>query len=187
VDAYYYDLDGSRIPLRAAGMVAVDLRVAARTDVGENTLGTVRREGTELRAGIVMVDEHTLDAPTTQALDAAGALHPVYRAGDDALVVVLPEVRIEADDDAQAARVRGLVAAEPASEIVGETGHRLIARPGSGRGLDALRLANRVTETIRPKVAQARLLRVLPRPGPRPGEGGGPEGRSQPSGGGAGP
>jgi hypothetical protein len=89
----------------------------------------------------------------------------VFRAADGSLLVVLPEVRIEAADERQARKIRrALDGASVASEVVRDKGEQLVVRPRSHKGGDALELANLVAETVEPPMAQARFLRVVPRP-----------------------
>jgi hypothetical protein len=98
------------------------------------------------------------DAPA--ALEAGDA--PVYEAEDGSTLAVLPEVRVECADpavlDAVAASLSGATVTDRSEE-------RLVIRPDSGRGEDALAIANRVHEGFAVDVAQARFRRVVPRPG----------------------
>ena len=163
-DTYYYDADGSQVPLRAADKVAVDWGAAANAQIAPNELAALKEHGTELRGDVAMLPSAALTHPVAEALDKAGALHPVFKSDDGGLVVVLPEVRIEAANEAQAAKVREYIDSTD-SELVRESGDQLVVRPTSHRGADALTLANRIAEEMNPPMTQARLLRVVPRPG----------------------
>jgi hypothetical protein len=163
-DAYYYDADGSQVRLHASDAFAVDWGAAEKASVPAGDLAALREHGTELRGDVAMVPASAVPTPVEEALDAAGALHPVFRSDDGALVVVLPEVRVEAADAAQAAKVREVVDSTD-SEMVRDTGEQLVVRPTSQRGADALTLANRIEEEVHPLMTQARFLRVVPRPG----------------------
>jgi hypothetical protein len=100
------------------------------------------------------------------ALDQAGALQPVYRSADGALVVVLPEVRIDLADTEQASQLHDYLASHDlTSEVLRDTGEQVVLRPTSNRGDDALSLANSIEETVHPPMSQARFLRIVPRPG----------------------
>jgi hypothetical protein len=165
-EAYYY-ADGSQVPLHRAEELAVDLPTADRASLPKDVLNRLSKHGRELRKGIVLLDGSQVPSDVADALDAVGALPPVFRSSDGSLVVVLPEVRVEAADKEQAERVRRyLHSSEVESEMVRDSGERLVLRPASGRGADALDLANRIVEKIHPLMAQARFLRVVPRPGP---------------------
>ena len=122
--------------------------------------------GRELTKALRLVDGTDLPEPLRHTLDAAGALQPVYGTADDARVVVLPEVRVEASDPETRKGLRDLVKDSDAEMTESKPGRFVISVP-SGRGDDALTLANRVVEELRPEVAQARFIHVVPRPGPR--------------------
>jgi hypothetical protein len=89
---------------------------------------------------------------------------PVFRAEDGSLVAVLPEVRVESTDP----KVLDEVAASVGAATVERSEERLVIRPDSGRGEDALAIANQVHEAFDVDVAQARFRRVVPRPGVEP-------------------
>jgi hypothetical protein len=164
-DAYYYDSDGSQVPLHASDEVAVSWDAAAQSELPRDVLATLKQHGRELRGGVAMLPSAAVTDEMAEALDAAGALQPVYRSEDGALVVVLPEVRVEVADEAQAAQVRDyLRTMDLASEVVRDTGEHFVVRPASNRGVDALDLANRLEEEMHPPMTQARFLRVVPRP-----------------------
>jgi hypothetical protein len=164
--AYYYDVDGSQIQLEPADQIAVDLDAARTAKLPRNVLDGIETKGRELRGGVVMLGAGDLSPDFVEALNEVGALQPVFGSGDGALVVVLPEVRIETADQSQATDLREwLRSADVDSEVVRDTGDRLVVRPTSGRGSDALDLANSIEEEVHPPVAQPRFLRVVPRPG----------------------
>lgn len=164
--AYYYDVDGSRIRLDPADQLAVDLGAARTAKLPREVVSAIERDGRELRGGVVMLGVGDVSEEVAEALDEAGALQPVYGADDGALIVVLPEVRIEAADESQATDLRKwLRSANVDTEVVRDTGDRLVVRPTSGRGSDALDLANSIEEEVHPPIAQPRFLRVVPRPG----------------------
>jgi hypothetical protein len=166
-DAYYYDADGSRVPLRASSEVAVNWAAADRSELPKDVLATLKEHGRELRGGVAMLPSSAVPDDVAEALDAAGALQPVYRSEEGALVVVLPEVRVEVADEAQAAEVRDYLSTmDLDSEVIRDTGEQFVVRPASNRGVDALDLANRIEEKMHLPMSQARFLRVVPRPGP---------------------
>lgn len=164
-DAYYYDVDGSRVPLHRAPEVAVDLGAARASTAGADRVDTLAREGRELRGGIVMLDPERVPNELAEELDDAGAVQPVYGNEADGFIVVLPEVRIETESESEAERVRSHLESRGQDvELVDDAGGRIVVRPKSGRGADALAIANRLTEEARPAMAQPRFLRVVPRP-----------------------
>lgn len=154
-DDSYYWAGGRKVPLLASDQVVVDLDSTALRGKAE-ALG---REGRRLTGSLVMVPAAT----AREALEGApSGLHPVYRAADDTLIAVLPEIRVEAPPD-RLAQVRRSVRGAHVTEHDDE---RLVLVPDSGRGEDALRIANELSETGGLDVSQARFVRVVPRPGP---------------------
>jgi hypothetical protein len=87
----------------------------------------------------------------------------VYQTDDKSLLVVLPEVRVETTDPAKEQRLYDLVKQSDAVVAEAKRG-RFVIRPSSGRGIDALALANRVVERVKPDIAQVRFVHIVPRP-----------------------
>ncbi|GIM91837.1 hypothetical protein [Paractinoplanes toevensis] len=155
----YYWARQRRVPLDDTALVAVDVAVARRARLWDGAPA-----GTPAGAGMVLVPAADLSPELHERLRAAGAEQPVLRHGDT-LLVVLPEVRVESADPGRAATVESAVADYPESISVErpEPG-RLILRPGSGLGGDALDLANYLHEHAGPDAAQARFLRIVDHP-----------------------
>jgi hypothetical protein len=123
---------------------------------------SLKRSGRPLREGVVIVPWSAIPDERRELLEGDGALLPVFEQ-DGALVVVLPEVRVEGVDSGQVPAIKAwLNAAEHDAELVEEQGMRVTLRPRSGRAADALRIANEVGEQVRPALSQARFLRVVP-------------------------
>ena len=158
----YYYAGGDRIDLEPSkGHVAVDLEAAREAGLGDE-LKAVLSHGSPLRRQMILVDRADLQEGVEQRLASAHAIQPVFRHGV-ALLVALPEVRVEAPGkEAQAVR-RYLQQHAPSAEIVREQGDLLVLRPRSGRGIDALHLATQLAEAVGPTMAQPRFLRIVPR------------------------
>jgi hypothetical protein len=153
----HYFAAGERVELDATDDVAVDLDIAA--SLGADTI-PLEALGTPLRGRLVLVPS----AEVPGSLDGTAALQPVYRAGG-ALIVVLPEVRVEAGSVALAQAVRDCVGAGPVPvHVVLDDGDLITLRPTSGRGADALDVANLLHDEVGPLMAQPRFLRITPRP-----------------------
>jgi hypothetical protein len=164
-DAYYYDSDGYKVLLEGANELAVDLTAAESAELSAPELTKLKVNGRELRGGVVMLDADDVPGDIVAALDAVGALQPVFGAKSSGLIVVLPEVRIETGNEDEARKVRRfLESSDIDAEVVRDAGEFMVVRPRSGRGVDALQLANRVEEAVHPLMAQAHFLRVVPRP-----------------------
>jgi hypothetical protein len=111
---------------------------------------------------MAIVDRAALGDELHDRLRAAGALQPVYRSGA-ALVVPMPEVRVELEGDQRRAALDAIDAAHVAAEVTEETPERLSLRPTSGSGDDALDLANFIHEHAHPAAASVRMLQVVPK------------------------
>lgn len=157
----YYFSGGRRIRLeRDSQIVGVLLQHPAVASSGLRA--TLRREGRQLQQGVVIVPWSSIPPERRGPWEDAGALLPVY-AQDGALIVVLPEVRIEGTDANQVPAIKEwLKAAQREAEVVEERGTRMTLRPRSGRAAEALQIANEVEEHMHPALSQARFLRVVP-------------------------
>ena len=159
---FYYYAGGKRIPLELdPEHVAVDVgEVGSR---GGRRPDPAAVEGAvELRSGLYLVERSSLPADERRRLDQEDALLPVYQY-EDALVVILPEVRVEIAEGSETEVHRFLEEADVPNQILTDKGTRLVVRPESGRGEDALRLANKLQESVPGEMAQARFLRRVPK------------------------
>jgi hypothetical protein len=158
--ARYYWAGGRRIPLLPSTDVVIDLDSEVARG---SSIGALRGKGRQLSPSLLLVPRAEADAALGGAAATARGVHPVYRTEDGSLVAVLPQVRVESGDP----RTLDAVSASLTHAHVAErTDERLVLEPDSGRGDDALTLANELAETASPDVAQARFVRVVPRPGP---------------------
>ena len=157
--AYYY-ASGQKIELDDdADHVAVDRQAAARAGVE-----IPASPGMHAAGGIVIAPRSAFDETALQRLQKAGALQPVYKR-DRAVVVAMPEVRIEVDNAQQHAKVMKVLGEASAGHtIADDSPDRIVVRPASGNGEDALRIANRVYERAKPASASVRFVQVVPKP-----------------------
>jgi hypothetical protein len=167
----YYYAGGKKVELAAADdLVAVDERALAAAAVPEAVGNALRKSVQSLSGGVALLNRADLGAHAAAAvlaLEAAGATHPVYRS-QGALVVVLPEVRVEETRGAQRKHLTDWLASHAHETVVtSRSADRLVLEPKSGQGGDALTLANELTEQVGPELAQARFLRVVPGPSTR--------------------
>lgn len=161
-----YRANGEEVRLEPTELIAVDLPAATETGVSKDTLERIEN-GRHLRKGIVLLNRSDLSDEVQESLEDAGVAHPVYRDPTGALTVVLPEVRVEADTDESQAKVRAELEGDEADvEVVEDDDSRFVLRPASGRGIDALELANNLYDRARPAMSQPRLLRLVDRPEP---------------------
>lgn len=163
-DAYFYDDRGEAHSLEPSGRVALDLEIARNLGLGDELLERWRSDGIEVRHAIVIVEVDTVPEDAAAALDEASALFPVFEA-DGALIMVLPEIRVQSAGTQMTAKLQEYLDSSPiAAEVEQQSGERLVIRPATGRGWDALDLANLIEEALHPPMAQARFVRVARRP-----------------------
>lgn len=161
----YYYAGGQRIELTPAeDLLAIDEQHFTM-EAGPQAVRTeVQQAAQPLRAGIRLVRRKALSPQTEAVLKQAGALQPVFRA-QEAIVVVLPEVRVEESRPARKKRLEEWIKSHSEQALVrSEREGRIVLEPVSGHGEDALAIANALTEEVEPEMAQARFLRVLQRP-----------------------
>ncbi len=163
----YYWAGDRKIPLDpSTDWIAVDFaRMSALPKGVQQRIG----KGGQPRAfkGMIhLVSRRAVPDDVYAKLDRASAILPVYRHGDT-LLVAFPEVRVEAQRT-QRSKIRSIVEQGPKkATITGQRGETVVLRPVSGRGVDAIALANTLYETVHPRMAQARFVRIVPRPDPR--------------------
>lgn len=159
----YYYAGGRKIQLEADDEhVAVDRAVAESAGLSGSALGS---GSPDLRSGLVLSQRSSLGDKAFDALLGAGALRPVYR-HDQAVLVALPEVRVEYDDPTQRNAVKKLLASDfHDAAISEETDDRLVLKPRSGDARDALRMANEIYEHAHPAASSVRFVQFMPKPG----------------------
>ena len=160
--AYYY-AGGRRVDLETDDEhVAVDQTAAEKAGLGPRLAGALRPERA---SGVVLANRSALGEDTVARLRQADALHPVYKR-DRAVVVALPEVRVEFDNAAQRRAVKDLLATSGLAEhtIAEDTDDRLVVHPASGSGDDALKIANDIFERAHPAASSVRFVQFVPKP-----------------------
>jgi hypothetical protein len=166
-NAKSYYAQGGRVPLEPAKYVAFLTELAAASRVSKNLINEVKAEGRELTRNVYLVAISKVKDQLDE-LDEKGVTQPVFRDPSGALVVLLPELRVETTTKPGLARVRKAVHKLDHLEVLRDDGEQLLLRPTSGRGLDALDLANDLYEGARPAMSQPRFLRVVDSPRPSP-------------------
>ncbi len=165
----YYYASGKRIPIEEdKTQVAVDVHRADAAGLKAVLDGV---SGAQLPGNVVLAPRGALDDKGFERLREAGALRPVYR-HDRAVMVALPEIRVEIDDERQRKAVLASIDHSPHPvEISDQNEDRLLLRPISGSGDEALDVANFVFEQAHPAAASIRFVQYMPRPEPRPPKG----------------
>ncbi len=161
----YYYAGGQRIDLtRVEDMLAIDEQRLMGAAVPEAIREEVRQAVQPLRAGIGLARRASLSPKTTAVLKKAGALQPVFRA-QGALMVALPEVRVEESRPTKQRPLEEWIRSHSEQALIRSRREgQIVLEPVSGHGEDALVMANTIMEEMETEMAQARFLRVLPRP-----------------------
>jgi hypothetical protein len=161
--ARYYYAGGRRIELETDDEhVAVD-EMRARAAGLDAEVERASAGASRLPGGVVLTPRASLDEKRLASLRQADALRPVYRR-DRAVVVALPEVRVEFDHPSQRRAVMDALANAPHRVTVSdETKDGLVLQPTSGSSDDALSLANYVYEHARPAAASVRFVQFVPK------------------------
>jgi hypothetical protein len=104
------------------------------------------------------------DSETTGVKNALPQ-YPVYTSGESGYMVALPEVRVQEQCVEPSPKFAAWLAKnEDRIEVVGQKRGQTIIRPLSGKGEDAIQIANEIYEEIEPAMSQPRFLRVVDRP-----------------------
>jgi hypothetical protein len=163
--SYYYTAN-EKVPIEPdPGHVAIDFAPLHQSASTKLRLWLEKHQAIPaLRGELRLIERATLPDPVYAEIKERSALHPVYRYGDT-LLIVLPEVRVEGRSKAHQDRIRAFVEnGSVRASVESRNDGQLILRPVSGKGSDALVLANAVHENLHPPMAQARFLRVVPSP-----------------------
>lgn len=160
--APHYWAGGERHALEpAADWLAIDTRAADEAGLGREVAALP--VGSTLPSGMIFVERADCDDDLCTRLSAAGAAREAYRSGR-ALVVLMPEVRLEIDEGRDGDALRAVEASGVPAEITDEGSGRMTLRPRSGKGEDALDLANYLHKHLRPAASSVRMLQVVPKP-----------------------
>lgn len=163
----YYYAGGKKVAIEADEThVAVDQDRAdaagLRPLIERASAGAPRLPG-----GVVVTSRSNLEEKGLAKLREAGAVRPVFR-HDRAMMVALPEIRVEFDDAKQREAVMASITDAPHAVEITEKGQdRLVLKLLSGSGEDALEVANFLFEHAHPASSSVRFLQFVPKPGPR--------------------
>jgi hypothetical protein len=158
--AYYYAA-GQKIELENDDEhVAVDQQAAKRA--GLDSPAAAAETASRPAGGVILAERTAFDKKTLADLKKAGALQPVYKRAQ-AVIVALPEVRVEFDNaDQRRAVLDHLAEDESVRHTVSEnTDDWIVVRPESGNGSDALKIANHIYERAHPAAASVRFLQFV--------------------------
>jgi hypothetical protein len=159
---HYYYASGQPVDLTVdQDWLAIDTRKLQAAGTSARVRTALLKDSRPLRGDLILVKRVAIAAKPLDALTAHGAVHPVFRA-DGAMMIALPEVRVEESSvERQRALHRWIRQHGDEAEVVEDSGEKMLLRPPSGAGVDAITLANHLTEQVGPEMAQPRFLRVV--------------------------
>jgi hypothetical protein len=166
-ESYY--AGGHKVEIdRDESYVAVVQDVAKKAGLGAQ-VETASKDSQRGGSGVLLVERSAIDDKTLASLRDVGALQPVYR-NDQAVMVALPEVRVEFDTAEQRKAVMDVLADPDAlpHKIMQSSDDGLVVQPASGKGEDALKLANDIQERGHPAAASVRFVQFVPKREVRP-------------------
>ena len=158
----YFYAAGKRVTLQLeSSLWALDTEALSLAAIADSIRKQILSDARRLRGKYVLVH---VPSSLLAALRAAHAVQPVYRS-DDAMMVALPEVRVEESRPETLRRLHDWLASRRQSIEVSEPeAGRLTLRPYSGDAVEALEIANALEEEIRPELAEARFIRSVASP-----------------------
>ena len=158
----YFYASGKRVPLEVeSSLWALDTEALAFAMIAESVRRRILADARRLRGKYVLAQ---VPLAALESLRAVHAVQLVYRAAD-AMLVALPEVRVEESRPDTLRRLRDWLASRRQRIDVSEPeAGRLTLRPCSGDAEEALEIANALQEEITPEVAEARFIRSVPSP-----------------------
>lgn len=163
MESYYY-AGGKKVALEPdSEHVAVNQAAAEAAGLD---MGDLSSPGgaTRLGAGVVLAQRSGVNAQALARLKKAHALLPVFRK-DRAILVALPEVRVEFDNPSQRKAVMAVLSGALDNLTIAEDEKdRLVLRSKSGDAAEALVAANEIFERAHPAASSVRFVQFVPRP-----------------------
>lgn len=158
----YFYAGGKRVTLEVErSLWALDTEALSLAAIADSIRQQILADSRLLRGKYVLA---RVPLAALEALRAAHALQTVYRC-DDAVLVALPEVRVEESRPETLRRLHDwLETRRQRIEVSEPEQGRLTLRPSSGDAEEALEIANALQEEITPELAEARFIRSVPSP-----------------------
>ena len=160
----YYYANGQKIKLEPVDEFrAIDPhRIRSGTKLRRDVEKLIRDTGSRAYRNVSIVPTEAVPVEMSEELSTRNAFQPVYKRGDS-MMIFLPEVRIEEDRPEYRKKIQSMLKKLEPDLSIDQRSYRTKVKPKSGRGADALDLANEIQETVAPDFVQARMLRVTPR------------------------
>ena len=158
----YFYAAGKRVALQIESRVwALDTEALSLAAIADTIRARILADARSLRGKYVLAQ---VPESLLAVLRAAHAVQLVYRSAD-AVLVALPEVRVEESRPERLRLLRAWLDARGSSIEVSEPeSGRITLRPASGDAEEALAIANALQEEVTPELAAARFIRSVESP-----------------------
>jgi len=165
----YYYAGGEKVPLRPVTEIVAFGPPATSHELPNELREHLEKTCEPVMEGISVVPVEQLGDQLLPMINEELTTYPVYAGEANGMLVALPEVRIEYADAESADKLEAwLVKNADRVTVVRRNDQQLVLRPRSGKGEDALKVANDIHRKIHPLMSQPRFLRIVERPDLRP-------------------
>jgi hypothetical protein len=119
----------------------------------------------QLPKSVTLIKKGKEAAAGTRGTKDASLEYPVYSSDASGYIVALPEVRVQEESVEPSTKFANWLRKNKTRIVViGQKRGQTIIRPVSGKGEDAIEIANEIYLAIKPAMSQPRFLRVIDRP-----------------------
>lgn len=162
---YYYYANSEKIPLaEEKDLVAVDGAQVLKAGLKAKDWEQLRVKGKALLKGWWLIDGKGLPEAVIKKLKDQKGIQQVFKAGG-ALVIAYPEIELAVRSNAKVAVLKTwLKKNKDMVNVLENRGASWLIEAKSGDGVDALNLANTITEEFAPELSQSRFVRVVKTP-----------------------
>ena len=162
---YYYYANSEKVALsEEKDMVAVDGARVVEAGLATAEWERLRKAGRALLKGWWMIRAADLPSAVIGKLREMKAIQQVFKA-QGAYIVAYPEIQLEESRSAKSAKLKNWLKNNQRSvKIIENKGANWLIEAKSGKGVDALNLANALTEEFGPELSQSRFVRVVKKP-----------------------
>ena len=164
----HYKAGGTSVELTPhTGIIGIDTgKLSGKA--GASIWSSLKNESISVGRGIALVSVKEISNEQERKLRALKAFLPVFESGS-AVLVPLPEVRVEGPTGTDVGKAmtqarRWLQGHSDRFKIIDDGAERLVVEPASGRGEDAVLLADEISDNVSRVTATPRFIRWTQRP-----------------------
>ena len=159
---FYYYASGHPVELTLdETWLAIDTGQLKAAGITPRQEAALLKDAHPLRGQLILVKRQAIPPKKLGVLSRRGVAQPVFNS-NGALLIALPEVRVEeSSSQRRRALLRWIREHGDVVEIVEDNGAKIVLRPTSGHGVEAIAVANQLNEQIGLELAQPRFVRVV--------------------------